>query len=306
MLGGSPSRRSPGSSSTEAFANLVLDGELRRSTLGEQDRRFVTQLVYGTTRMRRACDFLVERFIARDIDPDVRTLLRLGAYQLHFLSTPDHAAVDATVALAPHKARGFVNVVLRRVATAPVQWPSDGIRLSYPDWLVNQLVADLGSDDAIAMLERMNLEPAVHERPDGYIQDPGSQWVCDAVDAQPGDVVLDSCAAPGGKSTLIAGTGATVIAADRRPSRARLIVDNAAVYKDRACACARRRRNPLALPLGRVRSRAGRRSLLGTGRVCDAAPMLAGASTPRRSYGSPSSNGSCFAPAPKVSESVVN
>jgi len=210
-----------------AFANLVLDGELRRSDLDEQDRRFVTQLVYGTTRMRRACDFLVDRFAMRDIDPHVRTVLRLGAYQLHYLSTPDHAAVDATVAIAPKKARGFVNAILRKVASSPVEWPSDAVRLSYPDWLVAQLVADHGKVDALAMIEQMNVEPSVHERSDGYVQDPASQWVCGVVDPQPGELVLDMCAAPGGKATLMASSGATVVAADRRINRARLVASNA-------------------------------------------------------------------------------
>lgn len=210
-----------------AFANLVLDSELKRSDLSDQDRRFVTQLVYGTTRMRRACDYLVDRFAMRDIDPNVRTILRLGAYQLHYLSTPDHAAVDATVSLAPKKARGFVNAILRKVSTAPVEWPSDAVRLSYPDWIVERLTQDHGAELAIAMLEHMNLEPSVHERSDGYVQDPASQWVCDAVAAQPNELVLDMCAAPGGKATLLAQTGATIVAADRRANRTRLIASNA-------------------------------------------------------------------------------
>lgn len=210
-----------------AFANLVLDGELRKADLSEQDRRFVTQLVYGTTRMRRSCDFLIDRFLMRKVDDSVRSLLRLGAYQLHYLSTPSHAAVDATVECAPRKVRGFVNAVLRKVASAEVTWPDEATRLSYPDWLVDQLVDDLGADDAHAMLERMNVEPSVHERSDGYVQDPASQWVCDAVDAQDGELVLDMCAAPGGKATWLATTGATVIGADRRMSRARLVRTNA-------------------------------------------------------------------------------
>ena len=212
-----------------AFANLVLDGELKRSGLDEQDRRFTTQMVYGTTRMRRACDFLVDRFVEREVDPAVRTLLRLGAYQLHYLSTPDHAAVDATVGIAPKRARGFVNAVLRKVASSSsdVEWPSDAVRLSYPDWLLDQLVTDHGLDDALAMLERMNIEPSVHERSDGYVQDPASQWVCDMVDAQPGDLILDTCAAPGGKATLLAQSGAHIVAADRGIKRTRLVAANA-------------------------------------------------------------------------------
>ncbi len=46
-----------------AYANLVLGPMLATSGLSDMDRRFVTELVYGTTRMRRACDSLVDRFV---------------------------------------------------------------------------------------------------------------------------------------------------------------------------------------------------------------------------------------------------
>ena len=65
-----------------AYANLVLPSCSAASGLDARDRAFATELVYGTTRMRRACDYLVDRFVVRDPAPEVRTLLRLGAYQL--------------------------------------------------------------------------------------------------------------------------------------------------------------------------------------------------------------------------------
>ena len=46
-----------------AYANLVLRAALDRCDLDRRDRAFVTDLVYGTTRMRRACDYLVNQFI---------------------------------------------------------------------------------------------------------------------------------------------------------------------------------------------------------------------------------------------------
>src|SRR5580704_10601596 len=70
-----------------AYANLVLPALLERSDLSGQDRRFATELVYGTTRMRRACDWLVDRFLMRPPDAVTRAVLRLGAYQLAFLGT---------------------------------------------------------------------------------------------------------------------------------------------------------------------------------------------------------------------------
>ncbi|MGZ4683582.1 MAG: transcription antitermination factor NusB, partial [Acidimicrobiales bacterium] len=201
-----------------AYANLVLPGLLARSSLDQRDRGFVTELVYGTTRMRRACDWLVDRFVMRDLDPPTRMALRLGAYQLVFLDTPAHAAVSATVGVAPTRSRGLVNAVLRRVASAPRDWPDEGTRLSYPDWIIERLTTDLGEASAVEALEAMNERAVSVERDDGYHQDPASQWVAAEVCAEPGEVVLDLCAGPGGKATLLAATGALVVATDSRPA----------------------------------------------------------------------------------------
>ncbi len=210
-----------------AYANLVVPALLDRSSLSDQDRRFVTDLVYGTTRMRRACESLVERFVLTEPDPEVRTLLRLGAYQLAFGGTAPHAAVGETVELAHPKVRGFVNAILRRVAGAEKVWPDDASRLSYPDWIIDRFVAELGEFEGFAALECMNEPPPVHERADGYIQDRASGWVADLVGAVAGELVLDVCSAPGGKATAMASTGALVIAADLQAHRAALVADNA-------------------------------------------------------------------------------
>jgi 16S rRNA (cytosine967-C5)-methyltransferase len=210
-----------------AYANLVVPAILARSPLDGRDRAFVTDLVYGTTRMRRACDFAVDRFVVKEPVPEVRTVLRLGAYQLLFAGVPAHAAVSATVGLAPARARGFVNAILRRVAAAPVEWPDVATRLSYPDWIVDRLIAELGAPDAVAALERMNAPPPVTTRADGYVQDRASQWVAELVEAGPGDRVADLGAAPGGKATAMAEAGAFVVGLELRPSRAGLVAGNA-------------------------------------------------------------------------------
>lgn len=212
-----------------AYANIVLSPLLDSSGLEQRDKGFVTELVYGTTRMRRSCDWLVDRFLPdpERVDLAARTWLRLGAFQLAFLGTPPHAAVSATVEAAPKKISGLCNAVLRKVATSlPVAWPSDEVRLSQPDWLVARLSEDLGRERALAALEAMNEAASVTTRDDGYIQDEGSQLVAAAVDAEPGDLVLDMCAAPGGKATALVSDGAIVVAADMRPSRLTLLLTN--------------------------------------------------------------------------------
>ena len=212
-----------------AYANLVLASVLGRSDLSSRDRAFATELVYGAIRRRRSCDWLVDRFLSRDPDPTTRSVLRLGAYQLAFLDTPPHAAVSATVALAPGRTRGLVNAVLRRVSEAPRDWPDEATRLSYPDWIVEALRADLGDDVAVAALAAMNERAGAVQRDDGYHQDPASQWVTEVVGAGPGDLVVDVCAGPGGKATGMAASGATVVALELHPARARLVAENAAV-----------------------------------------------------------------------------
>ena len=212
-----------------AYANLVLGPMLASSGLSDMDRRFVTELVYGTTRMRRACDSIVDRFVTSPPDDATRSVLRLGAYQLVFADVPPHAAVGETVGLAPKRTRGFVNAVLRKVSRLSVvdmSWPSDGARLSYPDWIVERFRSELG-DDGVPALERMNEAPSVTRRDDGYVQDESSQWVAAAVEVGAGERVLDVCAAPGGKATAMGGLGAQVIAADQRFGRARLVQENA-------------------------------------------------------------------------------
>ncbi|MEY2477570.1 MAG: rRNA (cytosine967-C5)-methyltransferase, partial [Actinomycetota bacterium] len=213
-----------------AYANLLLPALLDRSGLSDRDRHLVTELVYGTTRMRRAVDWLVDAHLRKPVEPEVRAALRLGAYQLAFLGTPPHAAVGETVEATPVRARSVVNAVLRKVAASlPPTWPDDGIALSYPDWVLAELDSALGQDAAYRALVVMDSAPTVTRRADGYVQDLASQWVVELVDAQPGDVVVDLCAGPGGKATGLASAGPALVAAlDASPARAGLVAGNAA------------------------------------------------------------------------------
>jgi 16S rRNA (cytosine967-C5)-methyltransferase len=214
-----------------SYANLVLPDLLAESGLDTRDKAFATELTYGTIRRRRSLDWVVSAHITRDPDDHVLRLLHLGAYQLVFAGVPAHAAVDETVALAPSWGRGFVNAVMRRVAEdvrRGISWPDAATELSYPDWILDRLRADLGDADAFAALKHMNEAPTVTTRSDGYVQDTASQWVAELVGVTPGLLVLDVCAAPGGKATAMAQAGANVIAADVRPHRVELIRQNVA------------------------------------------------------------------------------
>ena len=79
-------------------ANSALVDALNRvdDELSSRDKNFVTELVQGTTRMRRALDHLWAPFVKRELDVEVKVAVRLGVYQLVFLGTPPHAALNAT------------------------------------------------------------------------------------------------------------------------------------------------------------------------------------------------------------------
>lgn len=203
-----------------AWVQRVVSSELEGSELETRDRAFATELIYGTTRMMRACDHLFGRFVNRKLDTDVRAVLRMGTYQIVFMGTPHHAAVGESVDVAPERAAGFVNAVLRRVAAGEVEYPNAATRLSYPNWIVDLLVKDLGDQAAFESLSAMNKPVITHPRADGYVQDKASQWVGDCVGAQAGELILDMCAAPGGKATGMARSGAKVVAAELHRGRA--------------------------------------------------------------------------------------
>ncbi len=191
-----------------AYANLALGAALDRSTLDRRDRAFCTDLVYGTTRMRRACDHLLDSFLHDEVEP---------------------AVVSATVAVAPRRGRGLCNAVLRRLVGHTPDWPSPAVELSQPDWLVDRLVEDLGEAEALGALAAMNTPAPAVARSDGYQQDRASQLVAELAveDLTTGESVLDLCAAPGGKATAMAGAGARVTAMDLRWGRLGLVRSNA-------------------------------------------------------------------------------
>ncbi len=222
-----------------AYANLALGPALERSGLDQRDRALATDLTYGTLRSRRAMEHLVGRFLSDPPPPAAHRSLLLGAYQVTCRpDIPTYAAVSATVGAAPKRYRGLVNAVLRRVAKAPVSYPDDATRLSYPDWIVERLTEDLGEERALAALESMNEPARTHVRADGYVQDLASQGVTDVLVGDlitvaragaPEVTVVDLCAAPGGKATAIgAAEGVWVAAMDRAPQRADLVASNAA------------------------------------------------------------------------------
>jgi 16S rRNA (cytosine967-C5)-methyltransferase len=154
-----------------SYAHILVPQLLRQRHLSSRDRALVTDLVYGSVRMRGLIDHLISQVANRPIeklDAPVRAALRLGTYQL-MIGIPAHAAVGETVGVVDARARGFVNGVLRGVARAGPPWKlpegddvhSVSIRTSHPTWVVQTLVDEFGADDAHATLAVDNEAPPV-------------------------------------------------------------------------------------------------------------------------------------------------
>jgi 16S rRNA (cytosine967-C5)-methyltransferase len=170
----------------DAYANLLLPSLLRDRGLTGRDAALATELAHGVLRGRGSYDAILaicsDRGLDR-IDPPLREVLRLGAHQLLATRIGAHAAVATSVDLARDVAgarpAGFVNAVLRRVATRDLEsWleiaaPARGsdlvghlsVRYSHPRWIVAALSEALGEDPAGGLAETEALLAADGERP---------------------------------------------------------------------------------------------------------------------------------------------
>jgi 16S rRNA (cytosine967-C5)-methyltransferase len=157
-----------------AYASVLLAS--RAEELKPADRALCHELVMGVLRRQLWLDRLIEYYAKRkitELDVAVRVALRLGIYQLRFLSrVPASAAVNESVNLV-HFARlrsagAFVNAVLRRATREPGANPASNIHdpierlsivTSHPAWLIDRWTKAFGFEEAEAFA-RANNEPA--------------------------------------------------------------------------------------------------------------------------------------------------
>lgn len=102
------------------YSNLEIDSAIKRFSLDGAERGLFCALVYGVIERRITLDYIIGRLSARPVeslDAEVRTLLRMGLYQLIYMDRiPESAAVNETVALSKRnapRAAAFINAVLR-------------------------------------------------------------------------------------------------------------------------------------------------------------------------------------------------
>jgi 16S rRNA (cytosine967-C5)-methyltransferase len=231
-----------------AYADRALASAVEG--LDDRDRALAQRLAYGTVQRTRTIDFGIEQLgkrPVRKLDPPVRTALRLGGYQLAWTDLPVHAVVDDAVELVRvarrERAVPFTNAVMRRLAQGfrglVASLPDGPVKESYPDWIAEVWTRDFGAEAALSLMRAQNEPPGleVHSaEPVGEATDVPGAYVVERVDptrmramsrasqlaavvvgSQPGERVLDACAAPGGKTLLLRGD---VTAVELHPGRA--------------------------------------------------------------------------------------
>lgn len=157
----------------DAWSDGSLRSACRRNELDRREAALAARLTYGVIQNLALLDFCLDQLCAQRMDqlePFVRDVLRLGAYQILFLDkVPDSAAVNEAVEMVKKhrrsRASGMVNAVLRRLSrerdslrpipeTDPAHYLS--VRYSHPKWLVERLLDILGREEAEAFLAGNN------------------------------------------------------------------------------------------------------------------------------------------------------
>ena len=152
------------------YSNLVLDRELEKSELSALDRALTAHLVFGVISRRITLDYYISKLSAvasSKIEPQVKNILRMGLYQLIYMDRiPPHAAVDRSVSLAPRRAAGFVNALLRGYMrrSGEITLPDDpvekmSVEQSMPIELCERLIGEYGYDRAESIFAALNKTP---------------------------------------------------------------------------------------------------------------------------------------------------
>ncbi len=229
----------------------------------EQYRSRTVRIVYGVLENDGYFDFCIKHYAPKSPKLAVRIILKISLYMLLFLDKKRYMVTDCAVALCKKLGKsgvsGFVNAFLRRFDknAVDVALPSgiegEAIRVSYPVYAYELLKKEYG-ERAKAIAEARSAGVSVRfekhaeqyenrphtktpfagnyifenfTRDEGFdkgeytFQSVGSIAICDCV--SPCERLLDCCAAPGGKSVLLAKKCQRVTAFELHEHRVELI-----------------------------------------------------------------------------------
>ncbi len=144
---------------SSVFSNLEINTTLQRARLDERDVGLYTILYLGVLEKRMLLDYVIQHYSSipfSKIEVVERNILRLGIYQLYFLTKiPDYSATNECVRLAPKKSKGFINAILRafirderKISLPEEKWQHVSVLYSFPMPLIELLIDSYGQDTA--------------------------------------------------------------------------------------------------------------------------------------------------------------
>lgn len=159
------------------WSDGALKKQLAAAELSGRDAALATQLCFGVLQNQMLLDFYLSKFSnipLKRMEGKVVQTLRLGAYQMLFLTRiPHSAAVNSAVTLVKThcknpRAAGMVNGILRSMERSlqnmPVIPQGDPVAYlstlySHPEWLVKEFILSLGEEETAQMLAADNSQP---------------------------------------------------------------------------------------------------------------------------------------------------
>ena len=147
------------------LSHIAIGETLMRNQFEKKaDRAFYTRLCEGVTERKIYLDYILDHYSKtpmKKCKPLIRSLLRMGAYQILFMDVRDAAACSEAVSLAKKRGfgrlSGFVNGVLRTLVrekeNLPVPDKKDDVKYvsitySVPEWLSKLIIEQYGKESA--------------------------------------------------------------------------------------------------------------------------------------------------------------
>lgn len=162
------------------YSNMAINKHFKDVKMSNQDRGLATEIIYGVIENKYYIDYMIDKLSkvkTNKMEIYVKTLLRMGIYQIMFLnSISDYAAVNETVNLAKKKnskVSGFINGILRNVIRqkeeiGKVKTKDDvdylAIKYSYDKWMIRNWMIHFGKEFTEELLEANNERPNIYLR----------------------------------------------------------------------------------------------------------------------------------------------
>jgi 16S rRNA (cytosine967-C5)-methyltransferase len=224
-----------------------VQGNLQKTceSLPQNDRALAYEIALGTCRNLAYLDEKLKSLMRKLPEEPCKTILEISLYQLLYTRIPPYAVVNSAVDLTRHIGLNdrtkFINAVLRNAIrknfprnlenNSPPQW----IRINPQKTTIEEITANLNLQDPKILFNKFILIPQagealrnpLFEKGHYSFQDPASFFVAKMCEIKSGQKIWDACAAPGGKTAMLAeeNPDAFFIASDHSEKRAKKLFD---------------------------------------------------------------------------------